>query len=191
MLLLPISYSHDVAPILAMHCSACHDWIRTYSGLMKGGNLGKPIIPSDPERSLLVHFIEGRRGEEHRMPLHAPPLSPEQIDIIRRWITEGTQEDPDTTKKYILLRPMIRFPARIRCRVPVVSYLILTLSDRGRTLHTEVAPNPSPTQWHQWEFKREPGWPRSVTVTLTIAYAQKEPAGAEFEVTSASSASLR
>ena len=169
-----------------MHCSACHEWIRTYPGLMKGGNLGKPIIPGDPERSLLVHFIEGRRGEAHRMPLNAPPLTSEQIHIIRRWISEGAAEDQDTTKKYLLARPKARFPFRIRCRIPVRCYLVLTLTDgKRRTLRTEVAPNPSPGQWHTWNLRREPGWPRSVTVTLTIAYAEHEPEGAEFEVASA------
>ena len=51
------------------------------------------VIPGDPERSLLIHFIEGRRGEAHRMPLGGRSLSPAEIEMFRRWIAEGAKPD--------------------------------------------------------------------------------------------------
>ena len=94
----PVSYSQQVAPILAMHCNTCHGdagglSTRSHAELMAGGNLGIVVVPGNAERSLLVHFIDGRRGEAHRMPLGGRPLSREQIDTIRRWIDEGANKD--------------------------------------------------------------------------------------------------
>lgn len=107
-LLAAVSYSREIAPLLWKHCGACHgerhsvprgDFsVVTYKDLMQGGGLTQTIIPGDPERSLLVHFIEGRRGKMFRMPLDAPPLTRAQIDLIRRWIAEGAKPGGKTRK---------------------------------------------------------------------------------------------
>src|SRR3954453_18875945 len=94
----PVSYSREIAPLLAMHCNGCHGdsgglSLRTFRELMTGGNLGKVIVPGDPEASLLIHFVDGRRGENHRMPKDGSRLTPDQITLLRRWITEGARED--------------------------------------------------------------------------------------------------
>src|SRR5436309_14995488 len=99
LLLLAVSYSRDVAPIFAMNCNSCHGdaetagglELRTYAALMKSG----AIVPGDPDGSQVVQFIEGRRGEEHRMPLGETPLTADQIGRIRGWIAEGAPEDVD------------------------------------------------------------------------------------------------
>ena len=92
----PVSFSRDIAPIMAMYCNACHGEsggisTRSYKELMLGGDLGTVVIPGDPDRSLLIHFLEGRRGENRRMPKNGRALSPHQIEIIRRWIAEGAR----------------------------------------------------------------------------------------------------
>jgi len=33
-----------------------------------------------------------------------PPLKPEQIDVIRRWIAEGAREDADNAPKLVIHR---------------------------------------------------------------------------------------
>jgi mono/diheme cytochrome c family protein len=109
LLLAAVSYRREIAPLLVKHCAACHgdrrsvprgDFsVTTYEDLMLGGGLTQTIIPGDPDRSLIVHFIEGRRGENHRMPLDAPPLKREQIDLIRRWIAEGAKSDMNKRKR--------------------------------------------------------------------------------------------
>src|SRR6266404_7775082 len=122
----PVSYSRQVAPILALHCNSCHGdagglSTRSYADLMNGGNLGKVVIPGDPDRSLLIHFIEGRRGEAHRMPLGGRVLSLGQIDTIRRWIAEGAQKDAMAAKKYTRALTRIRLDRsnilRVFCRI--------------------------------------------------------------------------
>ena len=103
LLLAAVSYSREIAPLLLKQCGACHGERRsvprgdfsvvTYEDLMQGGGLTQTIVPGDPGRSLIVHFIEGRRGKAFRMPLDAPPLKRAQIDLIRRWIAEGARYD--------------------------------------------------------------------------------------------------
>jgi len=109
LLLAAVSYSREIAPLLVKHCGGCHGVRRsvprgdfsvvTYEDLMQGGGLTQTIVPGDPERSLLVHFIEGRRGEVFRMPLEAPPLTRAQIDLIRRWIAEGAKSDGKKSRR--------------------------------------------------------------------------------------------
>src|SRR5687768_432756 len=94
----PVSYHQDVAKIFAYHCNGCHGEarglsLRGYKEAMAGGNKGKVIIAGDAENSLLIHFIDGRRGEAHRMPIGGKPLRPALIGTIRRWINEGAKED--------------------------------------------------------------------------------------------------
>src|SRR3989449_10017856 len=138
LLLLAVSYSRDIAPILAMHCNSCHGdsgsagglVTRTHADLMK---VGGAIVPGDPDRSQVVQFIEGRRGEEHRMPLGGAPLTAEQIAIIRRWIAEGAKADADSVVKYRLAISKVRIrksePLQIECSVPTRAYLILSVRD--------------------------------------------------------------
>src|SRR5881396_399954 len=101
LLLLAVSYSREVAPIFALHCNSCHGDSGIAGGLVTGTHAdlmkaGDAIVPGDPDRSQVVQFIEGRRGEEHRMPLGKPPLTDRQIRVIRRWIAEGAEADTDT-----------------------------------------------------------------------------------------------
>ncbi|MDQ6678831.1 MAG: hypothetical protein M3Z09_16225 [Acidobacteriota bacterium] len=95
-----VSYTHEIAPILRQHCVHCHGQdgvasngldLRSYKSLRQGGNIGDDVVPGRPDASVLMHFIEGRRGQEHRMPLHRRPLTTAQIELIRRWIMEGAR----------------------------------------------------------------------------------------------------
>ena len=195
-----MSYSRAIAPIFALHCNACHGdagglSTRTYPDLMKGGNLGLLVVPGDPERSLLVHFVEGRRGEAHRMPLGGRPLRPEQIAALRRWISEGAQPDAAGTEKFMFTTPRIRTVRgkvlRIACRVNTQAYLTLVVSDaRTRApLHTEVASVKSPPQPGDmgqpgdrltWDLRAARNWPKWIALELIVQYPLQEPRGTEF-----------
>ena len=74
-----VSFGREVAPIFAMHCNGCHGdagglSLRSYKDLIKGGNLGVIVVPGNADGSLLIHFLDGRRGEAHRMPKEGRPL---------------------------------------------------------------------------------------------------------------------
>lgn len=47
------------------------------------------VQPGNPDNSYLVHKIEGRAAVGQRMPLGAPPLSQDSINLIRQWIADG------------------------------------------------------------------------------------------------------
>jgi Planctomycete cytochrome C len=192
-----VSYHQQVAPILALHCHSCHGdagglSTRSHAELMRGGDMGPVVKPGDPDGSLLVHFIEGRRGDEHRMPLGGRPLTKEQIALIRRWIAEGANEDVDTTKKYVTKLKDVRVGGaavlRVVCKVNVAGYLTLRVSDAGghHVLFTEVASIKSPKErgdagapgeriW--WDIRPARKWPGKVAVELTVQYAPEEPRG--------------
>ena len=52
------------------------------------------VEPGAPDRSYLVHKIEGRSSiVEERMPLGGEPLSQNEIDAIRTWIENGASEN--------------------------------------------------------------------------------------------------
>jgi len=180
LLLLAVSYSRDIAPIFALHCNSCHGdsetagglVTRTHADLMRAGDA---IVPGDPDRSQVVQFIEGRRGEEHRMPLGGAPLAAEQIALIRRWIAEGAKADasPPITHKFAI--PNARFrkrePLRIECTAQDPAYLILNVLSSGRVLYERratVKVAGEPITWIVWPEK---GWPGTVAIELNVLYA--------------------
>ena len=101
-----VSFQHDIRPILEQRCQVCHGSdagqgglsLAGYGDLLKGGQAGPAAVPGAPERSLLVRQIS---GAPPNMPKAGPPLSAEQVELIRLWITQGakndTPSDADTT----------------------------------------------------------------------------------------------
>ncbi|MBI3470179.1 MAG: hypothetical protein HY013_02340 [Candidatus Solibacter usitatus] len=190
-LLAAAGFHRDIAPILAYRCNRCHgtEWMGkagglstfTYYDLMKGGSLGSPVVPGDPEGSLLVHFLDGRRGESHRMPLGEPPLAKEEIARIREWIAGGARPDEDRAGM-VLTIPGFRVrpgrPLRISAEARGQAYFILTLRDPrgGAVLRQEGAVEGA------WTLQPEPHWPKRITFELRIAYTDQTPEGARFRV---------
>jgi hypothetical protein len=97
----PIDYNRDVRPILSKHCFACHgqDEGQRKKGLrldrrdaatrpLDDGNTA--IVPGDPDGSELV-FRVTEMDETVRMPppKAGEPLSPPEIETLRRWVEQG------------------------------------------------------------------------------------------------------
>jgi hypothetical protein len=196
----PVSFGRDVAPIMAMHCNGCHGNAgglntRTYQELMAGGNLGRAIVPGDPERSLVVHFIEGRRGERHRMPKDSRPLSPSQLATIRKWIAEGAKDDqshPDAYRTVLLGVPVSAARVtRVLVHVNTTAYVTVTAKDpvKGTVLWAEVGSFKIPKEAGDvgkpgeticWDVRGGSSWPASVDLELTVQYATEELRDVEF-----------
>jgi hypothetical protein len=96
-------YLREVRPILAESCFPCHgmDEGTREGGLrldlaetaQQGGDSGDPaIVPGDPTASQLIERI-ATDDDSLRMPPAdvKPPLSAEQIDVLRRWIAAGAR----------------------------------------------------------------------------------------------------
>ena len=92
-----VDFNRDIRPILNQTCVSCHGGVRQRSGvsfiyraeaLGKGASGRATIVPGHPESSELISRVTSA-DPELRMPYHAPPLAPQQIDLLRQWITAG------------------------------------------------------------------------------------------------------
>lgn len=62
--------------------------------MQKGGDSGEPVIvPGKPEQSLLFTSITPQGKEPANMPKESDPLVKDQVELIRRWISEGASDD--------------------------------------------------------------------------------------------------
>src|SRR5258708_29674959 len=94
-----VSFSRDIRPILNQNCVPCHGGVRQKNGVsfifreeaLGVGKSGRPtIVPGKPDSSELIARLTST-DTETRMPYHAPPLPPQQIALLRRWIKEGAK----------------------------------------------------------------------------------------------------
>jgi WD40 repeat protein len=97
------TYWQDVRPVLRKNCIACHNArhvrdldvsgglaLDTYEAVLKGAK--EPIVrPGKSADSALLKAVVATDTEK-RMPLAAPALAPETIDLLRRWIDRGARE---------------------------------------------------------------------------------------------------
>lgn len=94
-----VHFSRDIRPILNQNCMHCHGGVRQKNGVsflfreeaLGAGKSGRrTIVPGKPDASELIARITSS-DPETRMPYHAPPLPPQQIALLRRWIKEGAK----------------------------------------------------------------------------------------------------
>ena len=91
-----VDFLSQIEPILRESCWACHGATKQRGGLrlhtreaaFTNGNSGPSILPGDSEHSLLIVRVLGTDGED-RMPKNKPPLTDEQVLLLRRWIDAG------------------------------------------------------------------------------------------------------
>lgn len=127
-----LSFSNQIAPLLAEKCVECHRQAKakggyrldTFEVMSRAGDSGsRPVTPGKPGESevykLLVTADDG-----DRMPKKADPLSKEEIDLIKRWIAAGAEFDGKIRRRCCPTlapgaRGSIRPPStRARCRSP-------------------------------------------------------------------------
>jgi hypothetical protein len=152
-------------------------------------------VPGHPERSLIVHFIEGSRGERHRMPKDSRPLSPPQVATIRKWIAEGAKDDqshPSAYRKVLIGVPVSAARAtRILVHVNTTAYITVIAKDpvKKSVLWTEVGSLKFPKEAGDagkpgeticWDVRAGSSWPASVDFELTVQYATEELRDVEF-----------
>ncbi len=97
----PISYYQDIRPIFQANCVGCHqpskdngDYIMTdFKRLLAGGEDAVAIVPGKPDESYLIEEITPDSDGKAEMPKKKDPLHETEIVLIRRWITEGANDD--------------------------------------------------------------------------------------------------
>ncbi len=150
------TFERDVAPILQAHCQHCHggrvrkaglDLRRRFS-ILGGGDSGAAILPSKPERSLLIEMVE----DGLMPPEGEKPLTDRQRDVLRQWIKAGApiagqEEEPletsdaeyalsDEDRSFWAFQPPTRPPlpqpkAVDRVRTPIDAFLLAELEEHG------------------------------------------------------------
>jgi len=93
------SYYRDVQPVLQKNCVGCHQPAMKSSGLdltsfasfKTGGKHGPAFAAGSADESLIVRYITG--ALKPAMPLGAPPLSKEEVALVREWIKAGGRDD--------------------------------------------------------------------------------------------------
>lgn len=97
-----VSYLKSIKPLLKTKCYACHGALKqegslrleTRSVMLKGGDSGPALVPKDVAGSLILQRITAHPDE--RMPPvgEGSALNAKQIELIRRWISQGA-DAPD------------------------------------------------------------------------------------------------
>jgi mono/diheme cytochrome c family protein len=99
-----VTYQADIKPIFEKSCIKCHGSERqkgklrldSLAATLKGGEDGKVIEVGDSAKSVLVHNVAHIGDEDEYMPPpdnkdKIPPLTKEQIGLIRAWIDQGAK----------------------------------------------------------------------------------------------------
>jgi WD40 repeat protein len=104
-----VSYYKSIRPMLQEHCQGCHQPARpegkmvlsTYEGLLKPGESESAgVVPGKPFESYLIEQITPQGDDRPAMPKDKPPLSNDQIELVRRWIAEGAVDDtPESARR--------------------------------------------------------------------------------------------
>jgi len=107
----PVSYYHDLVPILKRSCTGCHQPaktkgeldVTTFAVLKKGGKHGATFTPGDPKKSELIDQIS---GSEPSMPKEGDALSKVEVALFEKWIRDGAKDDaPDLANEFKLAKP--------------------------------------------------------------------------------------
>jgi hypothetical protein len=94
-----VHFSTDIRPIFNQNCVQCHGGVRQKNGvsfiyrdeaLGVGKSGRRTIVPGDPNASELIARVTSK-DPDSRMPYHAAPLTPKQVELLRKWIKQGAK----------------------------------------------------------------------------------------------------
>ena len=92
-----VDFHRDVKPILESRCYPCHGASQQMGGLrfdQRQSALRAAIVPGKSAESKVIDRITSAT-EGVRMPLTGPPLSADQIHILKLWIDTGANWPDD------------------------------------------------------------------------------------------------
>jgi hypothetical protein len=98
-----VTFATDIKPIFEKSCVRCHApgkakanlQLDTLANVLKGGEGGKVVHPGDSASSRLMYNV-AYVGRAKYMPpprnkANIPPLTKEQVGLIRAWIDQGAK----------------------------------------------------------------------------------------------------
>ena len=102
-----ISFSREIAPVIATKCVTCHNAEKTKGGYrldtfhwmqQPGKSKEAPIAPASPDRSHLFRLLTAKDPDD-RMPQKDEALPEVQITLIENWIRQGARFDGGSTNQ--------------------------------------------------------------------------------------------
>ncbi|QDT54691.1 Planctomycete cytochrome C [Caulifigura coniformis] len=140
-------YVDKVKPLLQERCFSCHGALAQNAGLrldtaraiLQGGDSGPAAIAGDSAGSLLISRITSTE-ESERMPPEGKPLTAEEIDHLRNWITsggrgpDGEKPQPDPRTHWAFQKPVrpavpqVRLSEKSGIRNPIDAFIVDELS---------------------------------------------------------------
>jgi hypothetical protein len=137
----PVDFNRDIRPILATQCYACHgpdDKARKADLRLDVRDIAVKsgaIAPGKPDASTLLQRITSKDPDEVMPPVKSkkPPLTPEQIDLFKRWVAEGAKysEHWSFAKLTRPTVPLVKNAAWVRS--PVDAFLLARIEAEGLT----------------------------------------------------------
>ncbi len=125
----PVDYLSQIKPILRERCFACHAALKqeaglrldTVQGMIQGGSSGISVIEQgDPSRSMLLKRVTATDVDDRMPPqVEGDPLTVEQVELLRRWITQGASV-PDAETPEADPRDHWAFRKVVRPAIPAV-----------------------------------------------------------------------
>jgi WD40 repeat protein len=140
-----VSFSRQLAPILARRCLGCHDnrktegryALHTFEMLLKAGDSGEPpIVAGNVDDSYFWAKLT-ESDADLRMPQEDDPLRPDELKLFRQWIEQGAKFDgPNRSDRLVTLLPPRKHPLPPETyRVPLPIFAIKFSTD-GKALLT-------------------------------------------------------
>lgn len=92
-----VDFVREIQPLFREKCYRCHGPGSQMAQLrldskelaLRGGISGQVLVPGNAHESILLQRISGA-GAKARMPLQGQPLTPQQVESVRRWIDQGS-----------------------------------------------------------------------------------------------------
>lgn len=140
-----VHFNRDVKPILSENCFQCHgpDDAHRAAGLrldqrdpaMKPAESGATaIVPNDPDHSELLKRVTSSDADLHMPPAESGKvLTPEQVDILRRWIQQGAKYEGHWAFEKVQSPAVPQVSVELTSSVanPVDSFIIAKLQSLG------------------------------------------------------------
>ncbi|NBV24238.1 MAG: hypothetical protein EBS05_20265 [Proteobacteria bacterium] len=138
-----VSFTKDVAPILAKKCVTCHGpekakgnyQLHNFETLMKpGASKTAPVTPGQPAKSEFFRLLITTDADD-RMPQKDDPLPKAQLTLIEQWIQQGAKFDgPDAKAHLASLIPRVPHPKPPASYPQPVPIAALAFSPDGKRL---------------------------------------------------------
>jgi len=84
-----VTFVNDIQPLFTAKCAACHGTmggltLTSYESVMHGGASGPAVTPKDAEKSSIIKKMTAGG--------HSGQLTPEELELVRKWIADGALE---------------------------------------------------------------------------------------------------